>query len=122
MIVTRTLISDTPPSLQSLCKTMGFVRADIWRRYGALGNVWKSAVDIRKEITVKGFYSSLAVDGTIRAETTKDIVNDVLLYKAAAVTKVRSATNCMRSKRNIVLLGALPKRSRLKRTILAAKS
>jgi hypothetical protein len=30
---------------------MAFVRADIWRRYGALGNVGKSAADIRKEVT-----------------------------------------------------------------------
>ena len=91
MIVTRTLISDTPASLHGICKTMGYVRADIWRRYGALGNVGKSASDIRREITEKNLYSGLLVDGTIRAETTKDIVNDVLLYKAAAVTRVRKS-------------------------------
>lgn len=91
MMVTRTLLADTPHALQSICKTMGYVRADIWRRYGALGNIGKSAADIRKIITADGLYSKLKVDGTIRAETTKDIVNDVLLYKAAAVTKVRKA-------------------------------
>jgi len=91
MIVTRTLIADTPFALHAICKTMGFVRADIWRRYGALGSVGKSASDIRSEITEKDLYSCLPVDGTIRAETTKDIVNDVLLYKAAAVTKVRKS-------------------------------
>jgi hypothetical protein len=36
-------------------------------------------------------YDGLPVDGTIRSETTKDIVNDVLLYKAAALVKVRQA-------------------------------
>lgn len=31
------------------------------------------------------------MDGTIRAETTKDVVNDILTYKAAACAKVRQA-------------------------------
>jgi hypothetical protein len=70
---------------------MGFVRADIWRRYGALGNAGKNAADIRKAITEGAYYAKLPVDGTIRAETSKDVVNDVLLYKTAALTKVRQA-------------------------------
>jgi len=56
-----------------------------------LGTVGKSANDIRKEISAARFYADLPVDGTIRNETTKDIVNDVLLYKAAAMQKVRKA-------------------------------
>ena len=91
MKVTRTIQSDVPDGLTAICAAMGFVRADIWRRYGALKNVGKSAADIRREITEGGFYAGLLVDGTIRAETTKDIVNDVLLYKAAAMTKVRQS-------------------------------
>ena len=75
--------------LHRICKTMAFMRADIWRRYGALKNVGKSAADIRKEITAGRWYESLSVDGTIRAETTKDVVNYILTYKAAAVQKVR---------------------------------
>jgi hypothetical protein len=70
---------------------MGFVRADIWRRIGALGTVGKNANDIRKEISAAALYDKLPVDGTIRAETTKDIVNDILLYKATAMVKVRQA-------------------------------
>jgi hypothetical protein len=93
MIVTRTLLAKTEPGLALICKTMGFVRADIWRRYGALGNMGKSASDIRAEITHSDIYSKLLVDGTIRAETTKDAVNDILLYKAAAAVKVRRAIN-----------------------------
>uniref|UniRef100_E6QB82 ORFB of ISCARN12, IS200/Is605 family IS1341 group n=1 Tax=mine drainage metagenome TaxID=410659 RepID=E6QB82_9ZZZZ len=91
MIVTRTLQADVPEALQAICKRMGFVRADIWRRYGALGTIGKSANDIRKEISASRLYADLPVDGTIRNETTKDIVNDVLLYKAAAMQKVRKA-------------------------------
>ena len=89
--VTRTLQADVPEALHSICKAMGYVRADIWRRYGALGTVGKSANGIRKEISAAGLYSALPVDGTIRNETTKDIVNDVLIYKAAAMQKVRKA-------------------------------
>jgi IS605 OrfB family transposase len=91
--VTRTLHA-TPsslPAIRAVCKAMAFVRADLWRRYGALANVGKSAADIRKEVTAAGWYAGLAVDGTIRAETTKDAVNDILTYKAAACAKVRQA-------------------------------
>ena len=92
-IVTRTLYAmpSSLPALRAVCKAMAFVRADIWRRYGALRNVGKSAADIRKEITTHGWYAALQVDGTIRAETTKDVVNDILTYKAAACMKVRQA-------------------------------
>lgn len=89
MKVTRTLQANVPPELTSICKVTGFVRADIWRRFGALGNAGKSGLDIRNEITRGAFYTGMAVDGTIRAETTKDVVNDVLAYKAAAMRKVR---------------------------------
>jgi hypothetical protein len=92
-IVTRTLYA-TPsslPALRGVCDVMAFVRADLWRRYGALGNVGRSAADIRKEVTARGWYAGLAVDGTIRAGTTKDAVNDILSCKAAACAKVRQA-------------------------------
>jgi hypothetical protein len=91
MKVTRTLQADVPQELASICKAMGYVRADIWRRFGALGTLGKNANAIRKEISAAGWYSGLPVDGTIRNETTKDIVNDVLLYKAAAMHKVRQS-------------------------------
>lgn len=97
--VTRTLQSNVPNSLAAICKTMGFVRADIWRRYGALGAVGKNADAIRKAITSANLYGALQVDGTIRAETTKDVVNDILTYKAAALLKVRQAV-AARSKDN----------------------
>jgi len=89
--VTRTLQADVPDSLAAICKAMGFVRADIWRRFGALGTTGKNANAIRKQISAAALYDGLHVDGTIRAETTKDIVNDVLLYKAAAMVKVRQS-------------------------------
>ena len=91
MKVTRTILADVPPQLAAICKTAGFIRADIWRRYGALGTVGVSASYVRSEIVNKKIYENLPIDGTIRAETTKDIVNDILTYKAAAKEKVRKA-------------------------------
>ena len=89
--VTRTLQADVPEPLHLICKAMGTVRADIWRRLGALGTVGKSANEVRKEISAARLYADFLVDGSIRAETTKDIVNDILTYKAAAKLKVRQA-------------------------------
>ena len=91
MKVTRILQADCPKPLLEICKLTGFVRADTWRRYGALGSTGKSADALRKTITAANLYGTLPVDGTIRAETTKDIVNDILLYKSAALVKVRQA-------------------------------
>jgi transposase len=91
MKVTRTLYADVPQELAAICKAAGFLRADIWRRYGALGNVGVSASAVRTGIVEKKIYDGLLIDGTIRAETTKDIVNDILTYKAAAKWKVRQA-------------------------------
>lgn len=94
-MVTRILTAQCESRVQinQMCKVIGFMRADIWRRYGALGNVGKNATVIRKEITEQGFYADLLVDGTIRAETTKDVVNDILTYKSAALRLVRQAIN-----------------------------
>lgn len=91
MKVTRTLHADVPSALTPICQAMGYLRADIWRRYGALGNVGRSALDLRKDIIARNRYGPLPVDGTIRNETTKDVVNDILTYKAAAKRKVRQA-------------------------------
>ncbi len=91
MKVTRIIQARTPEGIEAILKPIAFMRADIWRRFGALGNVGKSAATIRKEITAGGWYAGLNVDGTIRAETTKDVVNDILTYKEAAKKKVKKA-------------------------------
>lgn len=91
MKVTRILQAPTPEQVPDICKVAAFLRADIWRRFGALKNVGKSTLDIRKEISKSSYYKDLEIDGTIRNETTKDVINDILLYKAAAKEKVRKA-------------------------------
>ena len=64
--------------------------ADIWRRYGALGTHAQTTThDIRKDFAA--LYSNLHIDGTIRNETAKDIINDIFTYRAAAMEKVRQA-------------------------------
>jgi len=91
MKVTRILLGDTPSELDEICEIAGYLRADIWRRYGALANVGKTASALRTDIVKKRHYEHLRLDGTVRAETSKDIINDILSYKAAAKSKVRQA-------------------------------
>ncbi|EQD71678.1 transposase [mine drainage metagenome] len=88
---TRIIYADTPKELLPICKAVGYIRADIWRRYGGLKTVSKSSNDIRNEISSLSLYSNLPIDGTIRNESTKDIVNDVFLYRTAAQKQVRRA-------------------------------
>ena len=93
--VTRILYAKTEEieRILAICSVAGFLRADIWRRQGGLGTVAKTASHIRKQITAKKYYSNLAIDGTVRAETTKDIINDIYLYKESAKEKVRKEIN-----------------------------
>ena len=93
--VTKILYAKTEEieRIQALCSIAGFLRADIWRRYGGLGTIAKTASCIRKQITAKKYYADLPIDGTVRAETTKDIINDIYLYKESAKEKVRKEIN-----------------------------
>ena len=61
---TRIIYADTPKELLPICKAVGYIRADIWRRYGGLKTARKTTNDIRNE-------------------STKDIVDDAFLYRAA---------------------------------------
>ena len=55
MTATRTLQASCAQltDVQAICRHMALVRADIWRRYGALGCLSKRAADIRKDITAR---------------------------------------------------------------------
>ena len=89
MKITRILHTETNPEVLALCKHVAGIRADLWRRYGALGTHGRSAGDIRK--VAVSLYSALPIDGTIRNETCKDILNDIYTYRAASEAKVRQA-------------------------------
>lgn len=87
--VTRILFAATDPALLPICKAVAFMRADIWRRYGALGTVGKKLNSIKPDFPA--LYGHLDLDGTIRAETSKDVLNDIYTYKAAAKEKAKKA-------------------------------
>jgi hypothetical protein len=89
--VTRILIATTDQiqRIEAMCSAASFIRADIWRRYGGLGAIGTTVSDIRKEINAKQLYTHLPIDGTVRAETTKDVLNDIYLAKESAKEKVR---------------------------------
>lgn len=89
MKVTRTLIANQPDALRPIAEVIGWMRCDLWHRFGALRGVGKSVSKLRKN--VPGMYGHLEVDGTIRAETAKDVLNDIKTYEAAAKWYVRKA-------------------------------
>ena len=64
-LVTRTLIAESNPALKPIAKTIGWMRNDIWHRFGALacGNH-----DVRKfRSQCVPLYKHLMVDGSIRS-------------------------------------------------------
>lgn len=65
------------------------MRADIWRRYGALGTHATTPNSIRRDFAA--LYKHMPIDGTIRSETAKGILNDIFAYRAAAILKVKQA-------------------------------
>ena len=71
MKVTRIIRTNKVKEFESFFKVAGYVRADIWRRYGGIKNIGKSNQDVRAEICKNKLYDSLPIDGTIRNETTK---------------------------------------------------
>ncbi len=89
MKVTRTIYADTALALLPICRAAGVMRADIWRRYGALGTHATTPNSIRRDFAA--LYKHLPIDGTIRSETAKDILNDIFAYRAAAILKVKQA-------------------------------
>lgn len=93
-ISTRILYAkcDNPDDLARLkatCSGVGRMRAAIWQRWGGLGTVGKSVNDVRRKITAAKMFEKLGIDGTVRAESTKDIVNDIFTYRKAAESAVR---------------------------------
>jgi hypothetical protein len=88
--VTRTIYAATAPALLPICKAAGLMRADIWRRYGALGTHAQTTIyNIHKDFVA--LYGHLPIDGTIRSETAKDAINAIFAYRAAAMEKARLA-------------------------------
>ena len=74
--------------LKAACRNVGRMRAAIWQRWGGLGTVGKSVNKVRREITAANLFEKINIDGTVRAESTKDIVNDIFTYRKAAEAAV----------------------------------
>ena len=74
--------------LKAACRNVGRMRAAIWQRWGGLGTVGKSVNKVRREITAANLFEKFNIDGTVRAESTKDIVNDIFTYRKAAEAAV----------------------------------
>jgi len=89
MKVTRIINAEPNQALLPICKATAFMRADIWRRYGALGTAGKRLNTVKPELPA--LYKYLDLDGTIRAETAKDVLNDIYSYKEAAKERVRKS-------------------------------
>jgi hypothetical protein len=89
MNVTRILEADQSDALRPIAKVIGGMRADIWHRFGGVAGSQRPLSEIRKAIPK--LFGGLQVDGTIRAETAKDVLNDIKTYREAAKAKVRKA-------------------------------
>jgi hypothetical protein len=75
MQVTRTLIANQPDALRRIAQVAGGMRADIWHRFGALKGIGRSVNSIKPEIPK--LYGQLPIDGTIRSETAKNVINNI---------------------------------------------
>lgn len=92
--VSRVLLAEAPMLPEQMTKAVQQLRKGIWHRFGALRsegmrNTKKTAGEIRNECAK--VFGDLPLDGTIRAATSLDVVNDILTYRSAAEAKVRKA-------------------------------
>lgn len=108
--VTRTLTAKPNADLAPIAKVIGGMRGDIWHRYGGLASIRGKLIAFKSDCAKR--YSVLAVDGTIRNETTIDTLNDIKAFREAAKRLVRQAIHrrCGSDKGEAKRLYALLKR------------
>lgn len=91
MIVTRQLqVFAAQPDyerLRAICEKVGHMRTYLWQRFGSLATFKQTVGEIRQYITELHPFDRLELDGTVRAENTKDIINDIVAYREAAKRK-----------------------------------
>jgi len=85
---TRIIYADTPKELLPICKAVGYIRADIWRRYGGLKTARKTTNDIR-------INRSLIIDRTSH-----------LLYNLRGIANETKGCNVLRLSRKSDLQGS----------------
>ena len=85
MIVTRQLqVFAAQPDyerLRAICEKVGHMRTYLWQRFGGLATFKQTVGEIRQYITELHPFDRLELDGTVRAENTKDIINDIVAYR-----------------------------------------
>ena len=86
--VTRMIWADASDQdfqiLRAQADCMGRIRRDVWHRYGGKAPFVKTLGTMREETTVLFASKFPDLDGTVRNESVKDILNDIFTYKAAA--------------------------------------
>lgn len=86
--VTRMIWADASDQdfqiLRAQADCMGRIRRDVWHRYGGKAPFVKTLGTMRKETAVLYASKFPDLDGTVRNESVKDILNDIFTYKAAA--------------------------------------
>ena len=70
--------------LRTQADRMAWIRRDVWHRCGGKAPFVKSLGTMREETTVLYASKFPDLDGTVRSESVKDILNDIFTYKAAA--------------------------------------
>ena len=70
--------------LRTQADRMAWIRRDVWHRCGGKAPFVKSLGTMREETTVLYASKFPNLDGTVRNESVKDILNDIFTYKAAA--------------------------------------
>lgn len=84
--VTRILYAkcDRMDLVEKICAGIGFIRHDLWQRFGAIKHRLRTLNELRGTVTRGQFYKGIAIDGTIKNESVKDIINDILANREAA--------------------------------------
>ena len=88
LTVTRMIWADASDQDLQILRTqadrMAWIRRDVWHRCGGKAPFVKSLGTMREETTVLYASKFPDLDGTVRSESVKDILNDIFTYKAAA--------------------------------------
>ena len=86
--VTRMIWADASDQDLQILRTqadrIAWIRRDVWHRYGGKAPFVKTLGTMRKETSVLYAATFPDLDGTVRNESVKDILNDIFTYKAAA--------------------------------------
>ncbi len=76
--------------VEKICAGIGFIRHDLWQRFGAIKYRLRTLNELRGTVTRGQFYKDIAIDGTIKNESVKDIINDILATGRSQILAILS--------------------------------